>query len=466
MTMLMFTASISLCQVTANAQSGTSPLEPHITAAQSNPVASADWCAGHGVPESKCTKCNPSLIEQYKKAGDWCAGHGFPESVCPICNPAKPPDKSSRPSSFEQGTTVRFKSPGTAEAAGIAVTQAIEASLDGGVSCAARIAFNRNRLAEINARIPGVVHGVLVDVGQKVHQGEPLLVLESAQMGDYQSRLRAAEERTAAAQSNYEREKSLFGKRISSAREVEEARQDFETARAEIQSIQAALRMVGASSSNTEKASGGRYSITSPLDGTVVSRSAMVGKPVSEQDALITVADTSIMWAILNIKEWDLPLVKVGQRADVRVDSLPDAMLTGTISWIASEVDPQTRSVTARAEIENPQGLLKANLFAQAIIQVGASEETTLVPRDALQRINNQWIVFVKTGEGLYEPKEVTLGRSKDQLVQVLSGLRNGDPVVTTGAFLLKTEILKESIGAGCCEIDSPGREESAQQNI
>lgn len=247
---------------------------------------------------------------------------------------------------------------------------------------------------------------------------------------------------------------------------MEEAQQEFEAARAEVQSMQAALRMVGASSPNTQKASGGRYIIASPLDGKVVRRPAMAGKPVTEQDALITVADTSAMWAILDIKEWDLPLVRIGQRVDVRVDSLPDSILTGTVSWIASEVNPQTRSVEARAEIVNPQGLLKANLFAQAIIQVGAAEETTLVPRDALQRVNNQWIVFVQTGEGVYEPKEVTLGRSKDQLVQVLSGLRNGDQVVTIGAFLLKTEILKESIGAGCCEIDSPGREKSAQQNI
>ena len=140
----------------------------------------------------------------------------------------------------------------------------------------------------------------------------------------------------------------------------------------------------------------------------------------------------------------------------IRIDGLAERDFVGTVTWIASEVDPKTRTVTARAEVDNDLELLRAEQFARASIRVAESEDAVVVPRRAIQRVGEESVVFVRTGEGLYEPRTVTLGRSDADLVQVRGAVREGDSVVTEGAFLLKTELSRESIGAGCCEVEPP----------
>ena len=101
-----------------------------------------DWCAEHALPESQCTKCNPGLVEAYKASGDWCAGHGFPESVCPTCNPATPPPGVvSQPFAF--GTRIRFRTPEIEQASGLAMERVRPARIDTDVACTARIVFDR-----------------------------------------------------------------------------------------------------------------------------------------------------------------------------------------------------------------------------------------------------------------------------------------------------------------------------------
>jgi cobalt-zinc-cadmium efflux system membrane fusion protein len=131
-----------------------------------------------------------------------------------------------------------------------------------------------------------------------------------------------------------------------------------------------------------------------------------------------------------------------------------DSSFHGEITWIASEVDPRTRTVTARAEVPNPAGRLRANQFARARIETGAARTAVSVPRQAVQRVGDFDVVFVRTQPGSYEPRVVKrLGDGA--VVQVEGRVQPGDPVVTTGAVLLRTEIMPGSIGAGCCEVGS-----------
>ncbi len=416
----------------------------------------ADWCAGHGLPESKCTKCNPDLVAGFKAAGDWCAEHGFPESACPVCNPQAPPGQAvagvTSPT-IVAGTRIRFRSPEIEHAAGIGTVRARGATLEIGVECTARIAFDRNRLADIRASVPGVVRDVRVDLGERVEEGAELFVLESAQVGDMQGDLRAAREHVEVTRTNYERQLELREPRIASARQVELASEQLETAQAELRSIEVALRIAGATESDPE----GRFRVRSPIAGTVVRRPATIGTFASNEVSLATVADTSRMWAMLEVREMDAGALRVGQAVTIKVDGLPEHEFTGTVTWIASEVDVRTRTVATRAEVANDQDLLRAEQFARATIRVAESEDAVVVPRRAVQRVGEESVVFVRTGNGVYEPRIVSLGRSDGELVQVRGALREGDPVVTEGAFLLKTELSPESIGAGCCEVEPPG---------
>jgi cobalt-zinc-cadmium efflux system membrane fusion protein len=162
------------------------------------------------------------------------------------------------------------------------------------------------------------------------------------------------------------------------------------------------------------------------------------------------------MWAWLEVREADAGVIRVGQSVKVRVDALPQHEFSGTVTWIASEVDARTRTVAARAEVANRDDLLRAEQFARATISVSDSGNALIVPRRSIQRIGENSVVFVRTGDGVYEPRVVTVGRSIQDRVEVRGELSDGDAVVTEGAFLLKTELSRENIGAGCCEVEPP----------
>ena len=192
------------------------------------------------------------------------------------------------------------------------------------------------------------------------------------------------------------------------------------------------------------------------MAGTVVRRPAVVGVLATESESLATIADTSVMWALCDVPEADASRVALGQRLAVTLEGNDDAPLEGELTWVAAEVDPRTRTVTARAEVPNHEGRLRANQFARARIETGAPRAAVSVPRSAVQRVGDREVVFVRTAQGVYEPR-VVRRHGGGKLVQVEGRVQAGDTVVTTGAVLLRTEIMPGSIGAGCCEVVPPG---------
>ncbi|HZU95503.1 MAG TPA: efflux RND transporter periplasmic adaptor subunit [Planctomycetota bacterium] len=419
----------------------------------SRPVATSPvvgWCAEHGLPEAKCPKCHPELVEVFKRAGDWCEAHGFPESACPLCHPQAPrPGFVQRPA-FEPGTRVRLASAEIERAAGIEFAPAEESASAPRIECTARVGFDRSRLADENAPIPGIVRDVLVGLGQLVEKGQPLVAIESPHLGELRARLRGALARAAVARNNVERRSHLAEGGVSSLRELELAREELETSFAEAEALEGAIAIVGSSAD----ASGGRYTLRSPIDGTVARLPVVLGRLVNESDLLVTVADTGTMWVSLDLRESDAFLARTGQPVEVRADGLPEHVFAGRIFWISPEDDPKTRTVEARAAVANADGLLRANMFARATVQVGAAGTAVILARDSVQRVRESWVVFVRLGAGVYEPRAVALGGDRGGTVEILGNVRPGEPIVTTGAFLLKTELMKESLGAGCCDDD------------
>jgi len=410
----------------------------------------SDWCRGHGLPESKCTVCNPELTEGFKAAGDWCEEHGYPESACPTCNPMAPPgSKSPGPS----GTRIRFKSEETEARAGIESAPAGARGIGVGVQATARLAFDADRVAEIRSPTGGVVRDVLVDLGDAVRVGTPLVVLESAAVGDLRAQLAAAHERSRTAETDLGRQQELRTAGIASPRQEELAAQELETARSRVRATQAALRAAGASGEGDS----GRHTVLSPIAGTLVRRPVVLGAAVSGADLLAMVVDTTAIWALLDVQEEDVGVVRIGQKVTVDVDGVSDRTFEGAITWIAAEIDRRTRTVMARAELDNADGLLRAHQFGRAVIEVAPAAERVTVPSESVQRLDDGAVVFVRTGNGVYEPRAVDVGRSAQGRVEVTGPVALGDMVVTTGAFLLKTELRRDAIGAGCCEVDGPG---------
>ncbi len=408
-----------------------------------------EWCAGHGLPESHCTKCHPELVDKFEEAGDWCEEHGFPESACPKCNPMDPPGDKVAVTGLEEGTEIILKQQDHEATVGIETEPVREAPVGMGVQAPTRLEFDRNQYADVRAAVPGIVREVLVDMGDEVDKGDPLFVLESAHVGDVQAEVRSATQALETARSNLERQEKLQEKGLSAKRKVEEARRDFEAAESQLESLKSTLRLAGGAGTTST----GRYTVRAPIAGSVAQRPGVVGAFANQETPLATVVDTSKMWAMLDVSEQEGFALERGQPVVLSVDGAKDRTFEGKVTWISPEVDPRTRTITVRAEIDNSDGKLRAHQFARAEIEVAPAKAGVIVPKDAVQRFNDGAVVFVRTGEGKYEPRAVEIGRRDGDVVQVRGELKPGEPVVTTGAFVLKTELNKDGIGAGCCEV-------------
>jgi len=195
------------------------------------------------------------------------------------------------------------------------------------------------------------------------------------------------------------------------------------------------------------------HRVVAPFPGIVVDRAAVVGEVVDPSAPLFSVADVSRMWALVDVYETEAREIRVGQPVVVRADALPGEAFAGRINWVSSAVDPRTRTLRVRAELENPEGRLKANMFAEAAVSVRETAPAVVVPKAAVQWEGCCNVVFVRESDTVFSPHKVLLGADTGTVYEVLSGLDAGEKVVTQGSFLLKTELLKGSIGAGCCEL-------------
>ena len=471
---------------------------PEAFCTQCNPtlvstVSNVDWCAEHGVPESKCSLCNPGV------AGDLCQEHHLPEALCTLCHPelaeqlptcsehGLPPAfclqcQSSRvalgelsdvatmvnnalllPKGAESAElcrldlpSVRLASAQTMVNAGLEVARVEARSLSQKVTCNARISYNENRYAQVRPRVDGIVHEVPLDVGAKVRRGDVLAVIDSVDLGnakaDYLSVLASLD----LAESNMGRVRNLVEKQIVPSKQQIEAETQLAASRFRATQAKQRLMNLGISPQEIDKFTRSNdtnslLQITAPLDGVIVRRSAVVGEAVERAEELFAVADITNMWAHLDLYENDLRWVQEGQPVTLFIDSLFGDGFTGKVTWISPEVNPRTRTIQVRTEVENPRGLLRSGMYGRGVIQVSAPNETLVVPKVAVQWHNRSPVVFVKKSDELYQPRRVSLGRKEGPFWEVHAGVRADELVVTTGSFLLKTELMKGSIGAGCC---------------
>jgi cobalt-zinc-cadmium efflux system membrane fusion protein len=347
------------------------------------------------------------------------------------------------------GLKVRFKTKEAATTAGIEVAAAEKRPGGARLSAIATVVYDATRHAEVNARATGVIKKLSVDIGSTVSEGDPLATIDSAAVGSDRSRLRAADARVEIAEAELEREKTLHARGISSEREVFVTRRELEDARAAQASARASLRMVGAGGGGASA-----YLLRAPLAGVVTTRRATIGHMVDLDEVLFEIVDTRTMWLEIDVPEDRLSMVAAGQRATISLDGLPGREWSGAIDYVAPAVDPRTRTAMARIALANPDGALRANMYGTALIDLADARPTVMVPREALQRAGGVDLVFVRLARDAFETRRVVVGLREGDHVEIREGIEPGEQVATRGSFLLKTETLKGSIGAGCCDVE------------
>ncbi len=189
------------------------------------------------------------------------------------------------------------------------------------------------------------------------------------------------------------------------------------------------------------------YNVVSLIDGTVIEMHLTRGELVSDATHAFVVADLSHVWADLNVYQKDLTRVRIGQKAIISASPAP-VEAVGRISYISPVVDENTRTAIARVVLPNPGRKWRPGMFVTARVIVGSNSARVVVPKTALQRLEENTVVFVKDAEG-FEPRVVHIGRENTRAVEILSGLNPGETYVSKGGFTLKAELLKGAFGEG-----------------
>lgn len=322
------------------------------------------------------------------------------------------------------------------------------------INATAEIQFNANKLFHIGPRIQGRVIEIFADFGDEVIEGQKLAVLDSIELGEARSLFLMAKTKIEVAQANYEREKGLWKKKISSEKEMLDAKGEYFMAKAEFEAAESKLHLLGLSEDDIQSIisqlhSHEHFPLLSPYKGTVIEKHITLGEMTNPEETLFTIANLDILWIILDIYEKDLAKIVLGQDVEINVSTYPDNEFNGRITYISNVVEEATRTVKVRVEIDNNKRMLKPGMFATAKIVTGKPEEIFTVPLSAIQRLQDKEVVFVDRGKNLFECCTVKTGREFETDIEILEGVKEGEQVVIEGAFYLKSELLKETLGEG-----------------
>lgn len=347
-------------------------------------------------------------------------------------------------------------SPEAARNAGLQLGRSEAKALGTTLTVPARVAFTQQGHARVSSRVPGRLAELPVLAGTQVKKGQALAYVESQALGEARGKYLAAAAKARVAKSNLQREKDLFAKGITSEREMREAEATAATAYADLNAAEASLHALGLGDAQIralrlEDHYSSRVPVLSPIAGTVVEVLGAVGQSVEPTDSLFVVGDLSELWVLLDVSESQLPQVSAGMPVLITIPARPGQRYEGKVAYVGDVVDPKTRTVPVRVAVPNPDRELKPGMFATAELRPSsdgaAGPASVVVPREAVQKVGNEEMVFVPLSPTQFKPVDVKTGRSTATEIEIVSGLEPGTRVVTQGAFILKSELSKESMG-------------------
>ncbi len=319
-----------------------------------------------------------------------------------------------------------------------------------GVTVLGELAVDESTYAEVAAPLPARISGVLAAPGERVKKGQPLVELQSSELGKARADLQAAQARAEVARASAERKRTLAAERIVAQREVQAAEAEESSAEADVAAARAALTALSAESGGKASEQGARLMLRSPVEGTVLERNAVMGQMADPSRALFRVGDLSRLWLIVHAFERDAVRIQPGSEARVVFTAFPGQDFSARVTFVGQQVDAASRTIPVRLEVANPGGALRPGMSATAFIPLGETGARIItVPAAALQRLEDGWFVFIPKGAGVFERRAVGRGRTLGGEVEVISGLKPDEQVVVDGAFLLKAEVEKAHGGGG-----------------
>lgn len=318
--------------------------------------------------------------------------------------------------------------------------------LAGVISATGKVEANADRIAHVSPRISGKIVAVRSSLGDSVGAGQVLVTLDSVELGEALNRYHQSRTRLTLAQSNMDRIRALVEKKIAARKDILQAETDYRMAQTELHTDEERLSLYGVSPSDIRNANHRRplLPVRSPINGVITEKHAIVGELSDPSTSLYTIVDLSSVWVVVDINEKDLAKIHRGQTAAVSVGAFPDLKLKGRITYIADLVDPNSRTVKARIEVPNPGRKLKPEMFATIELALAADAPPVLaLPEDAVQDMDGRRVVFVMEKKDEFVVRPVQIGRTSGGMVEILTGLKEGEVYAVKGGFILKSEVKK-----------------------
>lgn len=304
-----------------------------------------------------------------------------------------------------------------------------------------RVVYDGLRTVSVVTPIGGPVSRILVFPGQHVSAGEPLLEVKSPDYAALRASYRKARDAADVAEADYRRAVDLYAHGAIAQQDLLAARLERSQSQADLTAAAQGIRALGVGSAARagRRTDDGTVSLRAPIAGEVVELKCAAGDLLQANSSqCYTISDTSRVWVLVDVPQADIPAVRVGAAVKVRADAFPDTF-DAKIAYVASSLDPDTRTLRARVVVKNPGHRLKNEMYVTATIVAGSVPEAIAVPDAAVLRDDEDLpFVYVEAGERRFRRQAVKVGDSAGGRTHILSGLSAGDRVVADGALFLQ----------------------------
>jgi cobalt-zinc-cadmium efflux system membrane fusion protein len=340
-------------------------------------------------------------------------------------------------------------------------TKAEKRALAAPLKLTGEVRFDDRRVAHVSTQAGGIIKAVHVTLGDNVKQGQSLVEIESVAIGEAQAAYLEAAGMLTLAKRNHARLDALRKEGISSEKELLSARQDYDAAQIRASAAFGKLKRLGMSTyaarGLTQKTATGRLVLRAPVAGTVLDIHAVAGEIARADTSLATVGDNSSVWVWADLYERDIALVTRQQAkqplaAAVVVKAFPETDFAGMVDFVSPSMSESSRTVKARINVPNPDGRLLAGMFAQVKIFIPGDQQVLAVPSKSVLEDEGRSFVFVHHEGDYWVRRPVSSGRTFAGMTEITRGLTGSEDVVANGAFLLKSDVLRSKMGAGCAD--------------
>jgi len=306
------------------------------------------------------------------------------------------------------------------------------------------IQVDEQRVARIGAPVTGRITDIDAVLGQQVKQGQTLATLNSTELAQNQLVYIKALQQIDLHSKAVERARTLLEADVISKAELQRREAELSAAQAELNAAADQLQVLGMSTQGIAKLSktSAMHSfsnVIARISGTVINRRINLGQVVQPADELFVVADLSRVWAVAEVPERGIDLIEKGQEVDIEIPAINDKPIKGKLIYVGDVVNPETRTVTVRSELNNVKGEIKPDMLVSMLVQSRPISKLS-VPVKSIVREEDKDHVFVQIAPNKYRLREVTVGDNYQGMVAIVNGVESGEIVVSEGAFHLNNE--------------------------